>query len=211
MTSFPSVALVGKQGAGKTTIAKLMVEKYQFLRHSWADPVRSIFSMAYETITPENYTSIKGKLYPTAVETNGKVETVLRTGGELLQRIGTDALRDQVDQDFWIKAGLRRIFRDQMVNDDTRFINEAEALRNRGWVVVRIAAPDDLRKQRLGQGFRPEHRSETEQARIAEDFVLTNDGRDEPLVVLEELMKYLRTVDNSFIAKAQRAVEDTVI
>lgn len=208
----PSIALVGKQGSGKTTIARLLVKERGYLRHSWAEGVRHVFEMAYETITPANYASIKARGYETRVMTQDGPKVVMKTGGELLQQIGTEALRDQVDLDFWIKVGLRTIFREQMVNDDTRFLNEAEALRGRGWVIVRVVAPEEVRRARIGGGFRPEgHASEVEQERIAEDYVLTNDERSAMEDVMQDLLTYLRNVDNSFIAKAQRALSDGTI
>lgn len=205
----PSVALVGQQGSGKSAIAYLLVREHGYLRHSWADGVRHIFEMAYETITPSNYPDIKAKKFDTKVITPEGTRIVQRTGGELLQLIGAEALRNQVDQDFWIKVGTRTLFRDQMVNDDTRYLNEAEALRDRGWVVVRVTAPEDVRRARIGGAFRPEnHSSETEQQFIAEDYVLNNDGTKTLEEVVAELLEYLRSTDNSFMGRAQRALSD---
>lgn len=208
----PSVALVGQQGSGKSTIASLLVKEHGYLKHSWADGVRHVFEMAFDTITPQTYPSIKAKLYDCKVRMpDGTDSTIKRTGGELLQLIGADALRNQVDQDFWIKVGVRQLFRDQMVNDDTRYINEAETLRNRGWVIVRLTAPESTRRTRLGGAFRPEnHSSETEQWNIAEDYTLPN-GQRPVEEVMQELMEYLHSVDNSFMARASRGLSDGVI
>lgn len=212
-TKLPSVALVGQQGSGKSTIAALLVKHHGYLRHSWADGVRHVFEMAYETITPSNYAEIKARKYPTKIQLPiGGTLIVQRTGGELLQLIGAEALRQQVDQDFWIKVGIRTLFRDQMCNDDTRYLNEAEALRNRGWVIVRVNAPTEIRKARLGGAFRPEdHSSETEQQFIAADYDIDNDEITDMDSIMFDLVAYLRNVDNSFMAKTQRALSDGVI
>ena len=205
----PSVALVGRQGAGKSLIASLLVKNHGYLRHSWADGVRHVFEMAYETITPANYPSIKARKYDTKITDHEGTRVVQRTGGELLQLIGAEALRQQVDQDFWIKAGVRTLFLEQMVNDDTRYLNEAEALRNRGWVIVRVNAPDEIRKARLGGGFRPEnHSSETEQQFISADYDIDNDEITDMDSIMFDLVAYLRNVDNTFMAKAERALSD---
>lgn len=209
----PSVALVGKQGSGKSSVAGVLTQQHQYLRHSWADGVRAVFSMAYDSITPQTYSLVKAKLYDVRVMTPDGPKLTQKSGGELLQQIGTEALRNQIDLDFWIKSGMRRVIRaDGMVNDDTRFLNEAEALRGRGWVVVRVTAPDDLRQSRIGAAFRPEgHASETEQERIAEDYVLNNDGERSIDLVVAELTDWMQTLDNDWMSKAERALADGVI
>ncbi len=184
----PSIALVGKQGAGKSSVAQALIAQHGFLRMSWAEPVRQIFEMAYGQIV--DYAAMKAQLYEVTLF-NGT--TALRSGRELLQRIGTDAMRDQVDQNFWIKAGVSRIWRDQMVNDDTRFVNEATALRQRGWIIVRVVASEDIRKLRIGQGFVDGgHASEVEQETITVDLELVNDGTVSPQdLTFNSLMPFL--------------------
>jgi len=202
----PSVAFVGLQGSGKSTLASLLVAQYGYIKHSWAAPVREIFSMAYEEIRPENYLEIKGKLYEVS---NVDGTKSMLTGGELLQKIGTEALRDQVDQDFWIKAGVKRIWRNQVCNDDTRFINEAQALRSRGWVIVRVTAPADIRKQRIKGAYRNEgHISEVEQSKIAEDYTIVNDNATTIEAIMGELLTYLHSVPMSIGDIIERSTAD---
>lgn len=168
----PNIALVGKQGAGKSSIAQSLVAEYGFTQMSWAAPVRQIFEMAYGPII--DYAATKSQMY-SVTTTEGIVP---RTGRELLQRIGTDAIRNNVDQEFWIKAGIQRIrHQSQTCNDDTRFLNEATALRGLGWTIVRVTAPEEVRKVRLGSAFVDGgHQSEIEQDHIVVDVEVTNDG-----------------------------------
>jgi dephospho-CoA kinase len=142
MSPYPNIALIGKMATGKTTIAQGLVDSFGYTRFSWAQPVKDIGALAYGEVDKSLPYEVR-----LADGTHG-----IRTGREILQRIGTDALRDQVDQDFWIKAGERRLDRfphERYVNDDTRFPNEVEALLRRGWIVVRVEVPDDLRRSRL--------------------------------------------------------------
>lgn len=172
-----NIALVGKLGSGKTTAAGILVASGA-TRHSWAQPVRDIFSMAYDTITPENYAEVKQRVYTVMEAGYAQVDgftrmvprPVERTGRELLQQIGTEAMRACVDQDFWIKAGLRRLegVQEPIVNDDTRFLNEAAALRERGFKIVRITRP--------GGPTGSPHASELEQDGIEVDATVANDG-----------------------------------
>lgn len=185
---YPSIAIVGKQGSGKSTIAKALITEYGYTKHSWADPVRQIFEMAYGEIT--DYAKMKVTLFEVEMADG---TTKLRTGREMLQLIGTEALRNQVDQQFWIKAGLRRIWRgDKTVNDDTRFLNEARALRSHGWLIVRIEADEETRIERLGGGETARaaagHSSETEQDAITVDLTVRNDGLLTPTEVVQWIL-----------------------
>lgn len=172
-----SIALVGNLGSGKSTVA-LQMRLRGYVQHSWAQGVRDIFSMAYDQITPENYADIKQRVY--TVRRPGIEGYVHVSGRELLQRIGTEAMRDQIDLDFWIRAGLGRIdaLNDDggqrpIVNDDTRFLNEAEALRDRGFLIVRIIRND-------GPQYST-HPSEVEQGQIVADLTLYNFGSKDDL------------------------------
>lgn len=167
----PSVAFVGHLGSGKSTAAAILHNEFGHDRHSWAQGVRDIFSMAYDQITPENYADIKERVYTVSEyvdETSGRVMPVTYTGRELLQRIGTEAMRGQIDLDFWIKAGVKRLGRYHTVNDDTRFLNEAAALRERGFMIVRVI--------RMSVWSNDTHPSEVEQNKIEADVTIYNDS-----------------------------------
>lgn len=73
----------------------------------------------------------------------------------------------QVYPDVWVQALLSRIESrglQKVVVDDVRFRNEADTLRKAGFLMLRIEAPEKIRKARLPQGY-PEsaflHPSET--------------------------------------------------
>lgn len=58
---------------------------------------------------------------------------------EVLQRLGTDAVRDNLHKDAWVNA----LFSDhnsrcRWIIPDTRFPNEFAAIRNRGGIIVRV-------------------------------------------------------------------------
>jgi hypothetical protein len=156
-------------GAGKSTIASELVESYGYRHHSWAAPLRDLFAMAFDpdALDPQRYPKVKARQYEVRLRDG---QLIQRSGRELLQRIGTDAMRDNVDADFWIKTGLRRLDEGgPWVNDDTRFLNEAQVLRERGFLIIRLVRP--------GLGDTGAHPSETEQEQIIPDLVVYNDQR----------------------------------
>lgn len=189
--ALPNVALIAKRKSGKSTIAKQLVERYGFQRHSWADALRKVFAMAYDedVLDPSKYEEVKRRLYTIADRDGYPIEV---SGGWLLQRIGTEGLRDAVDLNFWIKAGERTLDRGpsyispgneaalsevRWVNDDTRFPNELGALRKRGFAIVGLHVDDAIRSQRVGyDGRLDSHPSETSVSLDDADFVVDTGG-----------------------------------
>jgi dephospho-CoA kinase len=184
----PNIALIGQMGTGKSTIAAALGE-FGYTRFSWAAAVRAVAKLAYGEVS-------KNQVYEVMV--NGR--PTARTGREILQRIGTDALRDQVDEDFWIRSGLRAIEKlpAPLVNDDTRFENEAETLSRAGWVIVRVQVPDEIRHHRLTALYGKDldkvlsHPSETTVDKIPYHYGLWNTA--EPQAVAQTLLHQLAEV-----------------
>lgn len=139
-----SLAILGPQGSGKSTIAALFVEHRGYQRHGIADSIKHIAAMAYyelgknETITVPRYFG----------------ETTL-TGRELLQDIGA-ALRS-VDNHFWLRVWRRDYAELQrlgygVVVDDVRLDAEVKYLRmvDPQIFVVRLTANEAVRAARMG-------------------------------------------------------------
>ena len=109
-----SVAILGPQGAGKSSIAALFEEHRGYQRHGIADAIKHLANLAYrqlgkdETLTVDRYSGL----------------TVV-TGRELLQDIGA-ALRE-VDRKFWLRVWRQDYFEIQrmgygVVIDDVRLL-----------------------------------------------------------------------------------------
>lgn len=169
----PSLAFTGGQGSGKTTLAEFAQERLGYVRFSWATPVRQVAALAYGPID-------KGAVYEVARMEDGERVDKNVTGREILQWLGTDAIRDRVDQDFWVRAGALTLAtadpRIRFANDDTRFPNESEALARQGFLIVQCAASEASRRARVEGSFGdPNHPSEQGYQRMTVDITVDTD------------------------------------
>ena len=173
----PSLAFTGGQGSGKSTLAALAAARLGHARFSWAAPLRAVVALAWGEVDKE-------ARYPLERLVDGVPAEVLATGREVLQWAGTDAVRERVDGDFWLRAGARLLAAAgpaaRWANDDTRFGNEAAALRAAGFRIVRCEAPEAVRRARIAGAFAdPGHPSERGWQAIEPDLVLDTAGDPE--------------------------------
>ena len=152
----PHIAFIGKTGAGKTTAANILVERFGYERVSFAAPLKA------------------------GCATNND-RTLLQTVGQ--------GVRD-LCEDFWVNLFLADVAnrelvadgRARFVVDDCRYPNEAQALKERGFYIVRIAATLSTRVDRQRRAGRLQdesqldHVSETALDEFAADHYLVNDG-----------------------------------
>ena len=160
MTVLPSIAFIGKMGAGKTECRKQLELSFGYQRFSFADPL--------------------------------KVGCGTADDRELLQRVGHGVR--QLHEDFWVNLAMAELdaiqdrIEDPLVNDDTRYPNEAAALRGRGFVIVRVVAPASIRIDRLKRNGRLQdeaqlsHESEAALDHWVADERIVNDGWPEDLL-----------------------------
>ena len=131
------LALAGKMGAGKTSVAELLMRRHGYVRLAFADQLRAMLEPAYGKID-------KASIYATF---NGII-----SGRQLLQQSGA-ALRS-MDEAILLRSLARRIAelspRMPIVIDDVRLPVEAEFVRDLGFTVVRLECDAETRKHRTG-------------------------------------------------------------
>lgn len=169
------IGLSGFAGSGKDTAAQYLVEDYGYKRIAFADPVREVA----EAIDPyvgwavidyghnDRHTHVYR--YTEAVEEYGYQEAKeeFPETRRLLQRIGTEAGRDILGEDIWVKTAFNKFSEgEDICFSDLRFPNEEQAVRDAGGVVVWIE------REELNHS----HRSETEMVGIRDraDFTIDN-------------------------------------
>ncbi len=115
------IGLLGGAGSGKSETAKYLCAKYGGKLYSFAEPLKEIVRLAFDLSDVQVYGTQETK------------ETVDDRYGVtprwLLQRIGTEGIRNVLGPDFWWEHCMKRVLEDQpelAVIDDFRFVNETE-------------------------------------------------------------------------------------
>ncbi|MBY5707508.1 AAA family ATPase [Rhizobium leguminosarum] len=155
MTSFENIsfALIGKSGAGKSTAAQMIAERYQARRVSTGAICRQISRLLMGDEDKASTQKIDDALI--------KIDTSIFLKA---------ALRDVAQNE-------------SICVDSLRFESDVKIARERGFFVIRITASDQLRLERLksrGQVFNltidGRHRSEVELDETPADLEIVNDG-----------------------------------
>lgn len=134
------IGLCGKKGSGKSTVAKYLVDQYQFKEYAFAnilkDACMNIFGLRYE------------QLYGTLQQKETIDEYWNVTPRIILQDVGT-AIRNIANKNpklekIWIKSLHRKIIQEsktRIVVSDIRYQDEADSLKEYikdGWTVIII-------------------------------------------------------------------------
>ncbi|MFH8593083.1 deoxynucleotide monophosphate kinase family protein [Streptomyces rimosus] len=176
--TYRHIALMGRAGSGKDTVAARLTSAHHFVRVAFADPLRDV-ALGLDPIIRKE--SAGGGTLPVRLS-----DYVQRDGWErakrhrevrrTLQRLG-QSIRDQDDR-FWLRLALAKVdvadrWSVPVVVTDCRYANEASALRGRGFLLVRVERPGEHGPASADQR---EHVSETELSDYPADAVLTNGG-----------------------------------
>ena len=103
-----------------------------------------------------------------------EVEWLGMTVRELLQKFGT-AIRNEVSDDFWVKACLNNLEKDDdYLITDVRFKSEAKGIKDLEGIIVRV------NREGAGAG---NHISEIDLDDYSFDYVINNDGDMEDLLL----------------------------
>lgn len=156
------IGLVAKAQHGKSSVAKHLIDKYEFERKSFADPLKQMLIKAGLCTYEECY-----------------VEKT-KQSRMLMQKIGTEVFREQVDSDYWINKfkldsdfdQYSNKFTKDVVIDDLRFKNEARFIKDCGGTLIRIERINKDGSLYLPPNTDLSHKSESELDSIICDFTL---------------------------------------
>jgi adenylate kinase family enzyme len=116
------LAITGVMGSGKTSVAKYLVEKYNFKKFSIADDLKLYAAEIFDM-------KVKDR--------------------KLLQQFGTKM--KEIDENIWIKRLDYKIkdISDNIVIDDLRYPNEELYLKSKGFKILKLDIDTELQNNRL--------------------------------------------------------------
>lgn len=128
------VGLTGWAGSGKSSVAGILVGKYNFVRLRFAGPIKDM--MRCLGLTDDE---IDGSLKESPCKVLGG-----RTPRHAMQTLGTEWGRQMISPTLWVdvlKGAVERNAGKSIVIDDVRFNNETIAIRELGGILARVDRP----------------------------------------------------------------------
>lgn len=186
------VGLTGFKGAGKDSVADIMVRDYGFTKLAFAEPLKAMLRRLDPIIGHDLYAGCCAECSDQPEVTEVRLSDALKFGfddqsikhspwaeevRDLWERLGTEVFR-QEDDFFWVEQAWgamheAMINTDRVVFTDVRFENEAEMIQiagtQEGWQssLWRIARPGT---------FGGEHPAEQMAGLLGEEVTILNDG-----------------------------------
>lgn len=158
------IGLKGPEGAGKSTVAKMIHNRYGGDIIPFAAPLKNMLE-ALGVPAINLYGSPEDKLKPLPILCGKSA----RVG---LQTLGTEWGRDLIGDTIWTTAWLHTAARSKapvIVADDARFESEVNAIRSLGGVIIEVAPEKENRDEAL-------HRSQ-HYWKLPTDYRIENPGR----------------------------------
>jgi hypothetical protein len=193
------VSIYGRNKAGKTTLANMLVMEHDFVKLSFADTLREItqlfFGINIDWKTDEEWSVDYGyldglaRLFSIVKDKNNirqlmidkiKYATTKEHAYRItLELLGTEVFRKMVLNDIWCAAAILTVVKhaasgEGVVFDDMRFPNEYKVLSNLNTRFVRITSPFE---EQVG-----EHESQKYVSDFKADYVIVNDGSRQELL-----------------------------
>ena len=190
------VGLVGFINSGKGTVAGLLSSDYNFTQDSFAaslkDACASIFDWPRHMLEGDTKESREWRELPDAWWSE-KLGIENFSPRLALQLIGTDALRNNFNQDLWFLTLSNRVRKaaGNVVVSDVRFPNEIKFIRDNGGVIIRINRGNlpvwyetallanngnSIAKEVMTKTYSSAHFSEWAWIGTKEDFEINNDS-----------------------------------
>ncbi len=165
------VGIIGKKQSGKDTIADILVNKYNYKKYAYADPIKDII----KTIFKWGDERIEDK------------ETIDPNWGisprQALQNIGTELFQfelgkqvslfnDTIGRNIWVKVfetWYSKLPKNtNVVVSDVRFLHEVQSLKKMEATIIKVERPDN-------HYVTDNHLSETQVNSFNYDYLITND------------------------------------
>lgn len=170
------IGITGKAHSGKDTIADHLWAEYAYTRIAFADPLKraaqEIFGLSHEQVFDQELKEMM-------------VEHWGMTPRQILQKLGTEAIRGTFGGDVWTKRWLLSYdflkATDDVVVPDVRFDEEAALIRAQGGVIIEVRRGAGL------QGAAGQHTSEKGLS-LPPNFIIENNSTLDALYAEVEMI-----------------------
>lgn len=179
------IGISGKMRSGKSTVAEMiqLMSNGNYKICSFADKIKAMVSIAtgvdYDTIDER-----KNDYLPKDFQYGD-----MKTYRHMLQKFGTDAIRNNLGEDFWINALFVDLDYADIIVPDVRFLNEAEAIKKKKGLLIKVVnehADSIMLEENT-------HVSETEMDGYKDfDIVIENNS------TIDELLKQIEKTINKY-------------
>lgn len=137
------IGLMGYAGAGKTEVKRILVERHGFVGPHIKEPLRAMCATLLREF------GISERMIDRYLDGDLKRDVIpelRRSGTELQQFVGGQLGRDFCHENLWLDAWLAKADRilssgGRVVQESVRYANEADSIRARGGVIVRVDRP----------------------------------------------------------------------
>ena len=137
------IAIIGKMGSGKTTLANYIKNTYDYTILSFAAPVKKYATEIFNIQT--------------------KDRAILQ---DFAQKI------KEIDPNVWVNYLIRQITTDNIIVDDLRFPNEYNALKQLGFIFIKLEIEPEFQKERLKQTYKSSYKQHIERiSNISESYI----------------------------------------
>lgn len=188
------IGLFGKIGSGKTTTQNLI---YNFLQTKENLIVESFnFSDSLKQLCNEIFEYIPEKaFFGSQKDKNENYSSYYNLSGrKIMQIIGTDVFRSLIDENYWVKISIMKLFKKYNENQtfvficgDIRFENELNIIKKfENNIIIKI--------ERNFNDYQSTHISEELLSFFSYDFLITNNINN-----IDELKKKINSVINNFL------------
>lgn len=178
------IAITGQKFSGKSTVADMLSNELGYPVTSFAKKLKEVTCVlagcTMEQLEDFNFKETQFVPEYLHIYCGGNMPTFRA----FLQYFGTDVMR-KYNNNIWIDCTLGEGPKNVIISD-CRFINEANEVKSRGGIVVKV--------ERAGIESKDGHSSETQIPYIKADYVIRNDGsladlRNEVLAFADKIKK----------------------
>lgn len=167
------IGINGKIGSGKGTLTSMLTYLSEV---NYLTAEEFLYAYKLKKIVAE-LANVPFEYTLTQEGKNLYVEMYEMTLGEMLQKIGTDVLRNYFDDNIWIKSINDQIKKSNCsiaIISDLRFPNEVENIKEQDGITIKIIRPNN--NVNLNSKRDIKHSSEIALDDIELDFTIINDG-----------------------------------